>query len=361
MFLIVAHHLQVHSVHSFEEDENEIPIHVFNKNFFNILFVGGKVSVNIFLLLSGYFLKGKGIKLASLLRTWIQAIVWSYILFFLACLRRHELTRWDCIKSLFPVSTYSYWFVSSYIAAMLLSPGTAVVSENTSELDLLIILVTQFLVMSALSWNQYAFSHVFWFVYVSLLGASMRRFESRLYVIRTSAILVAFLAVASVVVGSVLYFTVHPEIQWARDRGGATALTADMNSPCALFLAILSFLLFSRMKFQSNIINILASCTLGVYFIHDNDLWRETLWHDIIRSHEYQSSTFLATYSVVSVTTLYCVCSLLEFTRQMLMKNIELSLASRLQRLLERSHEVLVESEPTQLELQEIALSRSTR
>lgn len=356
MFLIVAHHLQVHSIHNFEEDENKIPTHIFNKNFFNVLFLGGKVSVNIFLLLSGYFLNGKGVKLGSLMRTWIQAIVWSYTLFFLAYYSNRDLSEWSFFRGLFPIATYSYWFVSSYIAAMLLSSGTAIVSVQTSEFDLLTILTTQFLVMSVLSWNEYAFSHVFWFTYMTLLGASIRRFNSRLARVKTSTILFALVAVATISVSSILYFAVHPEIQWARDRGGATAVASDMNSPCALILAVLVFLLFSRINVQSDLINVLANCTLGVYFIHDNDIWREKLWHEIIRSHEYQNKPSLPLYCIFSLIMVYSVCSLLELARQWLMRDYEMRITGYVHDLVERSKKRLLETEPSEMELEEITL-----
>lgn len=314
MVLIVAQHYQSDRV--FEYDESGYPKHLFNETFMNFMSTGGKVGVNIFLLISGYFFKDQGMKPASLIRTWFQTVNWSYLIFFAEWLRR---PMWpDDIKTgLLPVTHFAYWYISTYIAAMLLSPGTALAAKELPESKLITMIISLFVIMCVLGWGTYhSYCNIQWFLFVALIGASIRRFEPRIAKISTRKLKIALAILLLVNYGSVIYFTANPYAEYARTHGGPGALTRENNSKLALYIGIVAFLLALRLELYSEAVNHVSGCTLGVYLIHENTFFKVDIWNTFVDTKRYQNHPFFILHALVSVFSVYAGCSLLEYFRQ---------------------------------------------
>ena len=68
MLLIIAHHFSVHGKISFSTSAICI-----NKFWLQFLQMGGKIGINIFILISGYFLiNAQKIKISKILKLWLQ-------------------------------------------------------------------------------------------------------------------------------------------------------------------------------------------------------------------------------------------------------------------------------------------------
>ena len=79
MILIVAHHYVVHGGFIFGYDVTV------NRIFLEFLSFGGKLGVNCYVLITGYFLSGiKGKRWKSTLKLWIQATVYSLVIYMIA-------------------------------------------------------------------------------------------------------------------------------------------------------------------------------------------------------------------------------------------------------------------------------------
>lgn len=326
MVLIVAQHFQSERV--FEHDEKDYPKHLFNETLMNCMAAGGKVGVNIFLLLSGYFFKDQGMKPASLLRTWIQTVNWSHIIFFVEWIRR-PMWWGDFQKGLFPVYSSSYWYVSSYLGAMMLSPGIALAAKKSSGSQLLSMILSLFAVMCLFPWGTYtAYCNIQWFTFVSLIGSAIRRFEPRLAKISTFKLKVALMLLLAINYGSVVYFTATPSSEYARSHGGPGALTRENNSKLALYIGIVAFLLALRVETYSDTINQVSSCTFGVYLIHENPFLKSDIWNTLVDTRRYQNHVLFPVHALTSVTAVYMGCSLLEYLRQKLFGSLEHSIAN---------------------------------
>lgn len=82
MILILAHHFSVHGGFNILKTSFTI-----NRLWIQFLQFGGKIGVNIFVIISGYFLiTSKGIKISKVLKLWLQLFFYSvsiYTLFVL--------------------------------------------------------------------------------------------------------------------------------------------------------------------------------------------------------------------------------------------------------------------------------------
>ena len=102
--------------------------------------------------------------------------------------------------------------------------------------------------------------------------------------------------------------------------------------------------------FSNSFINAVASCTFGVYLIHENPAVRHIIWMEVFKLSERFSSSYLIVYILLSVATVFSVSTSIEYLRlklfgawsnkmaERILKNIYYSL-SYLRNLLNRLNE----------------------
>lgn len=93
------------------------------------------VAVNCFILLSGYFLAGAKFKSKRIVNVIIQTFTYSIMClvietFFL----KGKISFTNLFKSLEPIGTKAYWFMTNYIIMLLLSPLLNQIVENIDTL-----------------------------------------------------------------------------------------------------------------------------------------------------------------------------------------------------------------------------------
>ena len=109
MVMIVFHHFAVHGDFSFENNMISIP-----RLWIDLISMGGKIGVDVFVLISGYFLVNDNEKLFNcrkILKFVGQVCFYSigiYALFLMT--HRTDLDMRSLIYSLFPITYSSYWF-----------------------------------------------------------------------------------------------------------------------------------------------------------------------------------------------------------------------------------------------------------
>lgn len=91
-------------------------------------------AVNLFFLISGYFLKSNQFRISRLLKIWIRVIFYSLSIYLTAVWIGVETIS---IKALIaytcPVTFKQYWFMQTYIVLFLVSPFIAVMLEHLKE------------------------------------------------------------------------------------------------------------------------------------------------------------------------------------------------------------------------------------
>lgn len=117
MFLIVMHHYSVHGGFDFM-----IPFSM-KLYFVQCLDMGGKLGVNLFVLISGYFLCKSDFKWKRIIKLEVEVIFYSILIgvIFHFLMPERESTK-DLIKELTPLRTGSYWFYNTYFVMVLFAP-----------------------------------------------------------------------------------------------------------------------------------------------------------------------------------------------------------------------------------------------
>ena len=306
MIMIVAHHYVVHA----QWDPTLVEsTPIFNVLFAQMLSLGGKLSVNLFILICGYFMVKERFSLRKLMV--LLANVYVFSLFNVIVVYGTgwlEVDQTLLVRSLFPTLFSAYWFFTNYILLYLFSP---VLNRMIEVLDerlhryLVLGVIGLWSVIPTLFGAKPGFSELIWFMSMYVIGAYFRNHGSvelfqkrKKWVIATWAVSVVFL-VASVVVLDVLSLS-NPEYLMK-----ATSYS-DLNQLPTVLIALTLFVMFTYAKPRSiPWINRMATHMFGIYLVHDHPLLRAVLWGQLFSVTMIQTSPLMPVYAILSILIVF--------------------------------------------------------
>ena len=147
MFLIVVHHFCYHGIithYSGLTDTITLKI-----NNFLLLFLasGGKIGVNIFMIISGYFLINKDFKLNNFMKIFLMTLFYS-LLFLIgaAIVGNHHISGEIFNKSVFIIGGNAYWFITAYLVIYLFMNYINKLLKALNQREYLIMLIIALLI-----------------------------------------------------------------------------------------------------------------------------------------------------------------------------------------------------------------------
>lgn len=311
MFLIVLSHACVHS-----RFDLTAPGFGFNRIFVQCG-VLGNLGVDIFVLISGYFLSGKGVSARGLLKLLLQ--VWFYSLaMFLGCrvFFGYSYTVGDYHRVFLPILFGEYWFCTAYVILFLLTPFLNLMitaMDQRMHQRLIVLMLCLWSILPTIT-GQYMYGDILaQFIVLYMIGAYFRRYPggaSRCAAARggLAVVSVLFLLILTVVYD---YLSAHV----ALFQNSVSSLYSR-NSPVIIGCAVGMFSVAVCCKpFYSKFVNKLGACAFGIYLIHDNPAVREILWTWILKHAAYYDSPVLPFRILLSVIFVYMVCAAAEYLR----------------------------------------------
>ncbi len=219
------------------------------------------VSVNLFVLLSGWFgIRPTVKKFASL----IFQILFIGLLSVEAC----RLAGIEVSVRAFNDLLYfgaSYWFVPAYLILFCIAPVLNTFAEHASKREFARVLAAFFAMQMLFGWLTYDYGHfergysAISFVGLYLLAQFVRRHGERLRSLHWWKHLLLYLLFTAIPV-AVSIFGI-----WTKGR----EMGATMYSSMFVIAASLSlFLVFDKLRFESRIVNWLASSAFAIYLVH---------------------------------------------------------------------------------------------
>ncbi len=306
MIMIVAHHYVVHA----QWDPTLVDsTPILNVLFAQVLSLGGKLSVNIFILISGYFMVKERFSLRKLLillaNVYIFSIFNVIVVYGTGWL---EVDRALLVRSLFPTLYSAYWFFTNYILLYLFSP---VLNRMIEVLDerlhryLAIGVIGLWSVIPTLFNVKPGYSELIWFMSMYVIGAYFRNYGSverfqklKKWIISTWALSVIVL-VGSVIVLDVLSLS-NPEYLMK-----ATSYS-DLNMLPTVMIALTLFVMFTYAKPRSiPWINTMATHMFGIYLVHDHPLLRAVLWGQLFSVTLVQTNPLMPVFAIVSILIVF--------------------------------------------------------
>lgn len=315
MLMIVAGHSITHSV-----QEGEIPLS-FNGMIAIGLTQGGRIAVDIFVMITGYFSIGKTVSWGKLNRQYLQ--IWLYsvsITGIMIIMGNVSIDLRTIISAVLPISTSQYWFGTCYILLLLINPCIQVCIEKLTEKQLRTILVVFGILWSVLPTlviGAPGYSEFGWLTYIYLLAAYMKKYPLRIISkIRVWHGIISFVVIC--ILATITYCFGYSSVFL---RNNAVYLYAEMNKVPAVFCALLLFFGFKNWNCKySKFINKIAMCTFGVYLFHDNPQIREFLWTNLLKVKNYLPSSFFCVYIMLVIIGVFVIGILIEWGRQYIRK-----------------------------------------
>lgn len=312
MLMIMGSHFACHSGFLFPNSSITV-----NRLWIQFLTIGGKLGVDIFVLISGYFLINvQKIHFEKVIRILFQIVFYSVVIYwFCVVFGIEKLNVLEALKVFFPITTSQWWFATTYFILYLFVPYINRLLRSLDEKDFQVLLLMLFFIWCILPTVfrcEIEVNNLVWFLCLYSVAGYIRLWRDNVYVKPQKAALavVIFLLINF---GTTVVFDVLG-MKWPVFSQHARPFQGQNQFPT--FAAALGmFLLFKNTKIQfSKMINQISSTTFGVYLIHDNFYLRLSLWN-FLQGEKYSNSPYLFLYSLGVVCVLFMICVIIEFIR----------------------------------------------
>ncbi len=317
MLAIVAHHSVVNSGITECYDFSNI---TGNMIFLQLWGMWGKTAINIFVLITGYFMCTSKLTWKRFFKIWGEAKFYKVIFFIIFVIAGYEVITARSLFQLFfgYLHGINASFTASFLAFYLFIPflNKFIASLEKKDLQrLLALLLGIFTITSTFFFNSSVFHYVFWYITLYLLAAYIRLYPfswmEKKKIPGIMLIVSILLAYASVLVvdfiGVKFGFT------------NAYYMVSDSNKLLAFTTGLSIFLLFKNLHIKNNkVINKVAGTTFGVLCIHANsDAMREWLWNDLLNVPSWYSfgTGKLILFMAATMFGIFIVCSLIDQIR----------------------------------------------
>lgn len=312
MAMIIAHHC---ALYGFFPEEVQYSS---NKWIVDLLFSYGKVGVSIFVLITGYYMTEQGFRVSRALR--IAGQVWFYSLCGLAVVMLIpdvSLEKNDIVQSFFPIVNGQYWFASTYLFIILLSPAINVFVHNAGRMLLqgtMAVLIIACLALPTLFGKANFYSPICWFTLLYITGSYIRLWRQdagRPEKHFTWAVLWALTIPMYAWGGNILSkLTGHIE---------APLMNSPLNRDWSItgYVAAVEFFEWARSRQPKYRpwINRVAGCAFGVYLFHENQFVREFGW-PLSGISDKIYSRFLPLWAAMAIIAMYAAGSVVDLVRQ---------------------------------------------
>ncbi len=316
MLFIIAHHYVVNSglMANIYGD-----IFSIKSSFMAVFGAWGKVGINCFILITGYFMCKSNISLKKFLKLLIEVEfykVFIYLIFVLTGYSNFELKSF--IMSIIPVTSIANNFVGCYLVFYLLIPFINVLIDKLprkQHLILIIVLLFTYSLLGNIPKIHIVMNYLSLYFMIYLIGSYIRLYgikilddKKKCYMVNLFLII---LSVGSIFLGMIIYQKYNLKMLYY--------FISDSNKILAILLSISIFYLFKNMKMKnSKFINVIASSIFGVLLIHANsDAMRQFLWNDLLNVvGVYDNTTiYVILYSIISVLVIFIVCTSIDQIR----------------------------------------------
>lgn len=331
-----------------------------------MLSFGGKLGVNCFVLITGYFMVKSRLKLGSLLRIVFETWFYSFaILFLFLAVQPDLVTEAKLRKAVLPVISGEYWFITCYLALMVISPllnrAWGQLGPRGRSRTMAVGFVMLSLLPTASTFNPIG-SDLIWFCYIYLLGGWVHERHQNGWDRRGAAVAArgadarssaasgagastpSSAATTPAADGTPPFCRLDPAVFVNRWGAGRTAVISvlfvwasmavigwaqravgfDLIYPDyfvwqymvpTFFASVGLLLVFQKLTMPSiPWVNTVAKTTLGIYLIHDNPIMRAWIWPHFAPVYDLGFFGILG-LSLLAAVGVFIVASAIDFAR----------------------------------------------
>ena len=277
----------------------------------------GHISVDCYMLISGYFLSRKQFTSRRILSFYVQVLFYTLVLAaFCFASGIADLTPANLIQ-IIPVMGGRNWYVTAYFCLLFITPALNQLVHSMEKKKLEALLAAQFILLSVLhpvffftdTLSLEGGHSLLWYCFVYMLGAYYRRYEIRIdkkYYALMLVILILPLSKFAVDASDRMILRRLPEALYA------------INSFPVLITALLVFDFFVGLRIKSDranqIICLFGKTSFAVFYLHTFTLFGEEIW-TVLGCETYIDSSMQLLHMAGCVILIYLVCSAAELIR----------------------------------------------
>ena len=314
MLLIVSHHFVVSS--GIFEQTYKDPVSGLSI-FYRIMGAWGKTGINIFVLITGFFMCCSVITFRKFLKLLCEIEFYNIVLYVIFAIAGYQtVSVISIIKTILPVTQVDTNFTGCYLLFYLLIPFLNILIKNMNEKQHIAILGILLFVYSVIGFfpNIVTMNYVSWFTVVYLVGTYIRLYEHKIFKDKKK---IGILAVASICI-SVLSIVLCGWLNKITGIRMGYYFLSDSNKVFAVTTAVFVFLIFKNLKMPYvKWINEISAATFGVFLIHTNsDAMRAFLWKNLFKCTTMYNTKLFPIYAVGTVLIVYIVCTCIDILRK---------------------------------------------
>lgn len=331
MFMVVVWHFYVHGL---KIDHTEIQpgsVSTLNFGISQLIIVICSVCVNLFVLVTGFFLINKSFKTIRFVRIWFQTVFYSVTIDLVLYATNSETNLISNIwTDIMPICNNTYWFVRQYLRLIIIAPIISFyllrLTKTIHHLIMIIILViVLFLtIRNPFCDGRYISGYsILWFVMLFYTGGYLHIYEtSNKWTISTKIFcILLFLTWAYTIFVLVYKHLYNSDI--------LHNTTYEYNT-FPYFLSVILFIIIKRSNLNGkrnlNIFYDIAPLTFGVYLIHDNNKIRTLIWDQIYSWGALYDSLLLTPTAICISCIIFTICISIDYLRKELFRVLRIDI-----------------------------------
>lgn len=315
MILIISSHYILHG-----GILKYLELYSFNYFFIDVIRALTRISVNLYVLITGYYMINSKIKIKKLFNLWLIVIFYSIGMFILSTFVGVKPGFQNITRSIMPISSGLYWFPTTYVALYILVPFINILVKKMNQKQYKILLGILFILLvlmkNIFNTNGYIDakngSSLIWFVYLYLIAGYIRLYYTK-SVNKTICLVITLI--------TPFIITLIRAISLRTMDNNMNKLL-DFSNILNFISSIGLFLCFREIKIKNKIINKctekLSPLMFGIYLIHENPYFKGHMWKKMIGVYKYATSSKLVIHFIVSVVGVFCICAIIEYIRMKL-------------------------------------------
>jgi len=287
-------------------------------------------AVNLYVMISGYFLINSNVRTEKLWKLLVQVLFYSigiFLIFLVMGKIPGEMRNfYHYSMMIFPFTSQHYWFASIYVILYLLAPFMAVGlrkinKKQTFGLVVILLLcfsrILKFVFFNMVMHDESGYD-IIWMSVVFVVAVYIRRFvpvnkKRRWIYLGFFALFAAMTVCGSFAIAYVYKTTGHLD--------NFVTYLYGYNSPTVLGTAVSLFLFFRTLTISPNgfgkFILSVAPLTFGVYLIHEHLLLRD-LWLKLWKVNVAFEKPYFILHYIGCLLAVFIICALIEWIRRLL-------------------------------------------
>ena len=289
------------------------------------------VAVNVYVLISGYFLVESEFKPGKILKIVLQVLFYTVLLTILAfsfgLVGKEELGFYNLIVQLFPFQLEQYWFMTSYLVLYILSPVLAMGVKALSQKNLKIVTII-FILFLCVEKSFLPVQIVFdkrgydalWFICLFLVAAYIRLYGIRILEKPACALILYFTGCAFMMIENIALSMVYEK---TGELGHLIGSPYHYNHLFCFFASLGLFMFFLKINIKEGLFSTfvckIAPYTLGVYLLHEQ-IYIRYLWPKWLWAGESQNVGMFLLKTFGAVLIVFAVGILVDYIRSLVFK-----------------------------------------